>query len=120
MIQLKKVLKARTKEKNTVISQARKYALRLQKVLGPLTALLYGSYARGDFNLGSDIDVLIISDALPEHPLKRSELLYRYINPGLEPKGYTWKEFRKMLEKGNPIVREAIDKGILLLGDKVN
>jgi hypothetical protein len=79
--------------------------------------VLYGSFDRGDFNLGSDIDVLIVSDSLPTHPLARSELLYRFVRGGIEPKGYTAAEFARMLRSNNPIALEAREHGITLWDD---
>jgi len=40
-----------------------------------VTAVLVDSYARGDFNLWSDVDVLLISDSFPERPLERLKML---------------------------------------------
>lgn len=41
------------------------------------TAILYGSVARGDFNVWSDIDLLIVTrDCIPEDPLSRLDAIY--------------------------------------------
>lgn len=94
-----KVLKEREKEREKAIELAKAYVSKVKAHIDIKAAVLYGSMARGDFNLGSDIDLLIISDNLPAHPLKRLELLYTEINCGLEPKGYTASEIQKMLNK---------------------
>jgi len=39
---------------------------RASKVLGDCEVYIVGSYARGEHTLSSDLDVLIISDAIPE------------------------------------------------------
>jgi len=77
-----------------------------------LAGVVFGSYARGDFNLGSDIDILLLSDALPADPRKRSELLYEHIEGRLEPKGYTREEFTDLLRRRNPIAVDAVRHGV--------
>jgi Nucleotidyltransferase domain. len=59
---LDEVIRERAVERERVIRGLRIYADRLRIRLGGLTMILYGSYARGDFNLWSDVDVLIISE----------------------------------------------------------
>jgi len=112
-----KALEERRKEREEAIQLAKAYVQRLKEVIGSLSGILYGSFARGDFNLGSDIDVLIISDSLPRHPMERMELLYCYIEGGIEPKGYTKDEFLKMLESNNQAVVNALKEGVVLLDD---
>jgi len=96
---------------------ARTYAEELRGRLGQLTAIVYGSVSRGDFNLGSDVDVLIISEGLPHHPLERMEVLYSCHEPPLEPKGYTHTEFRTLLAKSNSAVAEVLKDGIVVVDD---
>ncbi|NLG83824.1 MAG: nucleotidyltransferase [Firmicutes bacterium] len=81
--------------------------------MGPLCAVLIGSVARGDFNLSSDIDVIIVSDRLPTPPLERSRFLYRYILPDIEPKGFLPAEFMRDQARQNSLVLEALSHGIL-------
>jgi predicted nucleotidyltransferase len=114
-MRLARMLERRRSEREAALQEARDYALRLQAHLGPLTAIVYGSYARGDFHAGSDVDVLVISEALPAHPLRRLEMLYTQVRGRLEPKGYTAEEFRARLEHGDPGAVEAMDRGIVVL-----
>lgn len=93
---------------------ARLYARRLARRLGPLTAYVFGSYARGDFNDSSDIDVLVVSDALPARPLERMDVLFSCALPGIEPRGYTNAEFAMLLKKGDPGAIEAKERGYLV------
>ncbi len=49
--------------------------------MGKTTLILFGSYARGDFNLWSDIDIIIISDYFKnirfiDRPFKLPELYH--------------------------------------------
>lgn len=112
-----RALERRRREREEALQKATRYALTLKETLGPLTAVLCGSFARGDFNLGSDIDVVIICDALPSHPLKRMEVLYACVDGGIEPKGYTRKEFLGLLRKGHPTAVDALAEGLVLCDD---
>jgi predicted nucleotidyltransferase len=112
-----KALERREKEREKAIQLASEYASRLKGDIGVLTAILYGSFARGDFNYGSDIDVLIISDSLPRDTLKRIDLLYRYVQEGIEPKGYTQEEFLRIYHTNNPMAIDALENGEVLSDD---
>ena len=46
-----------------MINEVKEFAEEVKKKLGKVTVVLYGSYARGDFNLWRDVDILLISDA---------------------------------------------------------
>ena len=81
---------------------ARAYAEGLRERLGEVTAIVYGSVARGDFNLGSDVDILIVAERLPGHPLARMGLLYSRLEGPLEPRGYALTEFRTLRAKLHP------------------
>lgn len=105
----------RAADRQRAIQQATEYVQRLQTRLGPVTGILYGSYARGDFHAGSDIDVLILCEALPLHPLERLEVLYAEVQGDLEPKGYTPAEWEQMLERGHPAALEAQSQGVVLV-----
>ena len=89
----------REREREERLAQARAFAEAVAQALGPLSAWVYGSVARGDFHFASDIDVLLVAPELPPHPLRRLELLYRFVTPGIEPKAYTLAEFRGLLAK---------------------
>lgn len=39
---------------------------------GDVTVILFGSYARGDYNLASDFDLVVISDKIKGNPLERT------------------------------------------------
>ncbi len=45
---------------------AREIKKRASEVLGDCKVYIVGSYARGEHTLSSDLDVLIVSDAVPE------------------------------------------------------
>ncbi|MCP8316880.1 MAG: nucleotidyltransferase domain-containing protein [archaeon] len=96
-----------------------RYAKRILRKLKPRSIILYGSMAKGTYGVGSDIDLLIISDKLPHNFLNRLKLLNE-INPTtapIEALGYTTKEFEEMLRKKNPTAFDAIEEGIILYDD---
>ncbi|MBS1252640.1 MAG: hypothetical protein MAG451_01681 [Anaerolineales bacterium] len=114
-MRVRQVLERRQAARQTAIEKATAYARRLQEALGPLTVVLYGSYARGDFGLHSDIDVIIISDALPGDPLDRLAVLHRYVSGNLEPKGYTPSEFLNLVDRRRPVILDILDHGVVLV-----
>lgn len=107
----------RSRRREELVGLARRYADRVSSRLGPATVLLYGSVARGDFNVWSDVDVLVISDALPQDPLIRAERLYEFVCAGIEPKGLTLNEYKKAKAEGNPFLKELAEQGIVLRDD---
>lgn len=114
---MQQVLERRQIARQTAIEKATAYTRRLQEALGPLTAVLYGSYARGDFGLSSDIDVIIISDTLPAEPLDRLEVLYQDVSGNLEPKGYTRSEFLNLVDRRHPAILDIMEHGVVLADD---
>lgn len=109
-----KVLKNRMNQREELIESARKYIETISGKIGPLCAVLIGSVARGDFNLHSDIDILVISDQLPSHPLERSRFLYRYAIPLLDVKGCLPSEVALLKARRNPLILDALAHGIPL------
>ena len=112
-----RALEERRRQREEFVEMGRTYAEVLRGKLGKLTAIVYGSVSRGDFNLGSDVDILIISEGLPHHPLERMEVLYSCHEPPLEPKGYTYAEFSALVAKCNSAVAEVVKDGIVVVDD---
>lgn len=112
---MRKALAAKDRLRSKHIEQAREYVRLLEQKAGPVSAAIIGSVARGDFNAASDIDVLVVSDLLPESPLRRSELLYSVAIPLVEPKGFTTDEFLQLADKKNPLISDLAAHGIILV-----
>ena len=104
---------------NNTIDILAEYSKIVSSKLGKFTGVLYGSMARGDNNLWSDIDFLVISDSdkLPQNPLKRLEFLYSLTEMPIEVKGYTKNEFLKMIEKRNPLALDSLVEGKMIVDD---
>lgn len=95
------------------------YLRALFSVLSPRFVILYGSAARGDFGVGSDVDLLVVADGLPEKFDDRLKLLF-CINPTtapIEPIGYTLEEFEELLGRRHATVLFALEEGIVLYDD---
>ena len=92
---------------------------RLRKAVagkGVCAAYLFGSYARGDADRYSDLDLLIIQNT--ERPF-----LERFrdfgavfeLGPAVELLVYTPEEFERMRERGNALVCEVLRTGMKIL-----
>jgi len=80
-----------------------------------VTAILVGSYARGDFNLWSDIDIILISDGFKGNPIQRLKELD--ILPAYQVIPLTPEEFKALLKKRDPLAIEAVRVGVILRED---
>lgn len=59
---LEEIIKERSIQQKNELNHLAEWAEKVKVVLGPCTIILFGSYARGDFNLWSDLDLLLVSD----------------------------------------------------------
>ncbi len=78
----------------------------------PEKVILFGSFARGDYHAGSDVDLLIIKDTGPPF-LERTADVLRLCQSrlALEPLVYTPAEFEQMLRQRNPFILQVITEG---------
>ncbi len=92
------------KELSRVLTGLRRY--RSQKVI------LFGSFARGDYHAGSDIDLLIVKETERPFVERIGEVLAScdYSIP-LEPLVYTPEEFARMGEEGSPFIEQVLREG---------
>ncbi|MBS7626578.1 nucleotidyltransferase domain-containing protein [Candidatus Bathyarchaeota archaeon] len=80
-----------------------------------VTAVLIGSYARGDFNLWSDVDLLMVSTDFEGGPIERLKKLQ--IPAGFQVIPLTTEEFNRLLIRGEKMATEAFNSGIILRDD---
>jgi len=101
-----------------VFTKIEKYRDLVIEKLNPDAIILFGSFATGDFNEGSDVDILVIAN-FKESFLDRIKLLLdlneRFKLP-LEPIGYTPQEVQKMRKEGSRFLLEVEEKGKILYG----
>lgn len=109
-------LAARARERDRLIELARSYVDRLARRRPLVASAVVGSVARGDFNVWSDVDVVVVAEGLPERAPERGGVLSAEVPGGVQPIGFTPEEFREALRRGNPLAREAVSAGVVLLG----
>ena len=109
-------LAERARERDRLIELARSYVDRLARRRPLAAAAVVGSVARGDFNIWSDVDVVVIAEGLPERAPERGSALVEDVAGGVQPVGFTPEEFSHALRAGNPLAREAVTTGVVLLG----
>jgi len=83
-----------------------------EKVLGPCQLHVFGSVAEGHATGGSDVDLLIVADHLPENPRARSELKAKIEEAANLPLYHPF-EIHLATNKeaeSNPIYRKVINK----------
>ena len=106
------VIKERRRIREKVIKEAFSWTAELPF---KATAILIGSYARGDFNLWSDVDILLISEEFKGNPIERLKALD--IPPGFQVIPITLNEFKKLLTKRSQLAIEATKHGVILRND---
>jgi len=116
MLKLRRVDIERSEE---VFKGIESYVRRVIENLKPRYVILFGSFATGDINEGSDVDVLVVAD-FKEGFLDRIKKLMEMntFKIPIEPVGYTPEEFEEMKRRGNPFVLEVLDKGKILYQER--
>lgn len=109
------VLTRRRREREQYLSRAREFADRIDASVDVRAVCVFGSVARGDFNLWSDVDVLVIAAQLPDHPVARLEALGT-AEPRVQPVVWTPAEWHRHLDRRDPIAVECATRGVWLFG----
>lgn len=90
-----------------------------------LAAYLFGSVARGEDTLSSDVDILVLirragEKTTVEKVLARNkEEAYRLYRLGVSTIVYAKDEYDRMKVKKNPLIEEVAREGVLLAGKEV-
>ncbi|MGH2961246.1 MAG: nucleotidyltransferase domain-containing protein [Solirubrobacterales bacterium] len=112
-----KAVEERRAERARLVRVARDYAERLaDRLPGVRSVVVAGSVSRGDFNVWSDIDVIVVADGLPDGVRDRLEVLLEGAPPGIEAFGYTPDELERELGRRNALVRDAVEHGVSVYG----
>jgi predicted nucleotidyltransferase len=77
--------------------QINEISMRIASKIDPDKIILFGSYAKGNFNSDSDLDIIVVKQSdLPRHKraLEIRKLFYRLLIP-IDFKFYTPEEFNK-------------------------
>ena len=81
----------------------------------PEKVILFGSYARGDFDEFSDIDLIVIKNTDQRFFQRLAEVdAFMPRDVKADVFVYTPREFQTMIESGNPFIEQAIKDGIVL------
>jgi len=76
---------------------------------------LYGSFARGDWKPGSDIDLLIVIEDPPKTYWERWDEFFGIIEDfPIDPHVYSPSEFLSLLKDGRMTPLDALTEGIVL------
>jgi uncharacterized protein len=80
----------------------------------PQKIILFGSFARGDINEASDIDLLIIKDTDQKFTKRIDEVMDLSKNPRFEPLVYTPQEIEEMIGNNNDFICTVFREGVVL------
>lgn len=99
----------------------REFQAELSKIVNSLKAykpqkvILFGSFARGDYNALSDVDLLIVKETERNFIDRIGDILAvcDYEIP-IEPLVYTPEELERMQKRGNSFVQTVLEEGIIV------
>jgi len=112
---LSKICNINLEQRGKIAEQIEEYCHEIVRQLDPELVVLFGSFATGDINEGSDIDIMVVA-AFQVSFLDRIKLLLDLNHFGLpiEPIGYTGEEFQRMRQRETPFITEVMRKGRIL------
>lgn len=97
---------------------AEEFSKAVSSAYSPDCVILFGSVARREQKLDSDIDIIVIGGNLPENRSERFRLLMR-LRPRLAPiqvQSFTLDEWKLMMDEKHLTVLEALSDGKALHG----
>jgi len=77
--------------------------------------IIFGSFARGDYHKGSDLDLIIVGE-FKERFIDRIGKIIELNDSDLEidVMVYTEEEFQKMIRERRPFIEQALEEGIVV------
>ena len=77
--------------------------------------IIFGSFARGDYHKGSDLDLIIVGE-FKERFIDRIGKIIELNDSDLEIDAmvYTEEEFQKMIQDRRPFIEQALEEGIVV------
>ncbi len=77
--------------------------------------IIFGSFARGDYHKGSDLDLIIVGE-FKERFIDRIGKILELNNSDLEidVMVYTEEELQKMIQEKRPFIEQALEEGIVV------
>lgn len=112
---MRKLCRVNIERSGEVFKKIDDYVGEVIRKFNPDLVLLFGSFATGDINEGSDIDILVVAD-FKEAFLDRIRTLIdlNTFKIPIEPVGYTPEEFNQMKNKKSLFIMEVLEKGKVL------
>ena len=104
---------------NTFQEEAQNMVSQIIQKFHPQKIIAFGSFARGDFNEDSDLDLCIIRENLPTLPIERKFQIYSLLEHRKIPVDvvmYQPEEFKKRVSLGDPFVKNILTQGKVLYG----
>jgi predicted nucleotidyltransferase len=80
------------------------------------TVILFGSIARGEANIGSDIDLAVIAPAGWEGRADREDAVRALLGNNCNVLVFTPEDFTRLADTGEPVVQEILTDGVALIG----
>lgn len=114
-VDARRVLERRRAAQRALVGRAERFAGALGADLGVSAVVVFGSVARGDFNLWSDVDVLVVVAGAGDDVVDRVRSAGRDIGL-IAPVVWTPAQFRAQLRRGDPIAVESVERGLWLVG----
>jgi len=93
-----KLCRINIEDRKKIYEQLKEFAHLLKTKHKVKKVYLYGSFARGDFNEGSDIDLIIVGEFEDKMP-QRINKIFNLTSLPIEPLVYTQAEFEQMKER---------------------
>ena len=83
--------------------------------------IIFGSFARGDYHKGSDLDLVIVGK-FKERFIDRIAKIIELNKSDLEIEAmvYTEEEFQKMIQERRPFIEQVLEEGIVVYEKKEN
>ncbi len=84
--------------------------------LQPVKIILFGSFARGDYNTASDLDLCVIMRSAADWFTRTYEFKQKvgFSEFDIEPHIFTEEEFNKMIKNENPFAMRILKEGKIL------
>ncbi len=83
--------------------------------------IIFGSFARGDYHKGSDLDLVIVGE-FKERFINRIGKIIGLNDSDLEIEAmvYTEEEFQKMIKERRPFIEQVLEEGVVVYEKKEN
>jgi predicted nucleotidyltransferase len=114
-VDARRVLDRRRAAQRELVGRAERFAGALGPELGVSAVVVFGSVARGDFNLWSDVDVLVVVASAGDDVVDRVRSAGRDIGL-IAPVVWTPAQLRAQLHRRDPIAVESTERGLWLVG----